>query len=57
MQVNPKGQEKGKSRVIRGGSWHSNARYCRATHRGSDLSSIEIIKLGFRVVLSSVVKK
>ncbi len=29
----PKGPEKGKDRVLRGGSWRDSARYCRAAYR------------------------
>ena len=37
------------ARVLRGGSWLSNARYCRAAYRGWDAPSRRLYYGGFRV--------
>lgn len=40
-----------KLRVMRGGSWSDDARYCRSAWRGRNLPSYRNINLGLRVVL------
>jgi len=37
-QTNPTGPSSGSYRVLRGGSWGDNARYCRVANRGYDYS-------------------
>jgi formylglycine-generating enzyme len=52
--TDPRGSESGSDRVIRGGSWASNASICRAAHRSefSPLSSLYLV--GFRFARSSI---
>ena len=52
--VDPTGPEKGAARVLRGGSYCSIARYCRAAIRFSDFPSNRLDDLGFRIALRSV---
>ncbi len=46
---NPQGPEKGENRVARGGSWPTNARYCRAANRDW-MPNETYTNLGFRIV-------
>ena len=48
---NPTGPSSGSSRVLRGGSWGSNARYCRVSGRGSGSPDSRRDSNGFRVVV------
>ena len=50
-QTNPTGAATGSGRVIRGGSWGSNAQYCRSAGRGSNRPDSSYGNRGFRVVL------
>ena len=50
-QTNPTGPSSGSSRVLRGGSWNSNARYCRVSNRYYGNPSPRYSLNGFRVVL------
>jgi formylglycine-generating enzyme required for sulfatase activity len=50
-QTNPRGPASGSYRVIRGGSWLSNAIYCRAAYRNFYGPDDWIYNLGFRSVL------
>ena len=43
----------GSDRVNRGGSWYSNAQYCRSALRSWDTPDARDYRLGFRVVLAS----
>ena len=47
---NPKGPSSGSSRVFRGGSWNSSARYCRVSFRDGSSPGSRGSFLGFRVV-------
>ena len=47
--VDPKGPKSGDSRVVRGGSWSSDAGYCRASYRGRYRPIVKNNRLGFRV--------
>ncbi len=49
--TNPKGPSSGSHRVNRGGSWSSNARYCRVAYRYYDTPSYTFNFLGLRLVL------
>ncbi len=49
-QTNPKGAESGSSRVFRGGSWNTDASYCRSAYRNHHTHSHNYI--GFRLVSS-----
>ncbi len=51
-QTNPMGASSGSDRVIRGGSWYSNARYCRVSRRNFNFPDCRSINLGLRLVLS-----
>jgi uncharacterized protein (TIGR02996 family) len=46
----PQGPERGERRVLRGGSWSNNGRYCRSAFRASDGPGVRYLR-GFRVVL------
>lgn len=49
---NPKGPESGSSRVLRGGSWGGDARYCRSADRFYDTPDNRINFVGFRLARS-----
>ena len=51
-QTNPTGAVSGSRRVYRGGSWGSNARYCRSSFRHFDTPDNRSYYLGLRLVLS-----
>jgi formylglycine-generating enzyme required for sulfatase activity len=52
-QQNPIGASSGSYRVFRGGSWNSNARYCRVAYRNNRSSGYRYYYLGFRLACSS----
>jgi formylglycine-generating enzyme required for sulfatase activity len=52
-QRDPQGAANGSGRVIRGGSWINDARYCRSAFRYRNDPSDANLNLGFRVVRSS----
>ncbi|MCB0548602.1 MAG: formylglycine-generating enzyme family protein [Phaeodactylibacter sp.] len=47
----PQGPSSGMSRVLRGGSWYDDPRYCRCTARGNITPVIRDDSFGFRLVL------
>ena len=49
--ADPKGAPTGSDRVYRGGSWYSNARYCRSARRGRNFESSAYNNIGFRIAL------
>lgn len=50
-QANPTGPASGTDRVMRGGSWYYDARYCRVSHRDLINPDTRLDSRGFRVVL------
>ena len=48
--ADPVGPTSGSRRVLRGGSWYNNARYCRSAYRSWNYPSYSYNYLGFRVV-------
>ncbi len=50
-RCDPTGPPGGSSRIVRGGSWNSWGKGCRAAHRGMDTPSEADNTVGFRVVL------
>ena len=50
-QTNPTGPTSGSFRVIRGGSWNCNARYCRVSYRNEYYPPFSLNDLGFRLAL------
>ena len=48
--TDPAGDDTGSTRMVRGGSWNSYARYCRSANRASYTSSFTYYYVGFRVV-------
>lgn len=50
-QTNPTGPTSGQSRVLRGGSWYSNARLCRTSNRGNYDPTRRILNYGLRLAL------
>lgn len=51
--TNPTGPSSGTYRVVRGGSWNGNARYCRSAGRGNYTPDVRGNFSGFRVALDS----
>ena len=49
--TDPQGPASGTCRVLRGGSWYSNAKFCRVAHRGYDTGS-RYSYYGLRLVLA-----
>lgn len=49
--TNPNGPEKGKERVLRGGSWRGDAKNCRVSYRYNYGPDHNRFNLGFRVVM------
>jgi serine/threonine-protein kinase len=47
---NPRGPRLGRFRVLRGGSWYNEARFCRSAHRSRHLPGEKSRLIGFRVV-------
>ena len=52
-QHNPQGPSSSSLRVLRGGSWSSNAQYCRLANRGGDPGGTRNNYLGIRLALVS----
>ena len=52
-QTNPKGATTGSLRVLRGGSWFDDARFCRSSIRNYNIPDCCDNSLGFRLVLST----
>ncbi len=50
---NPQGPSTGGYRVLRGGSWNSNAEYCRVAYRYDDNPGYSYGSIGFRLAVSS----
>lgn len=51
-QTDPTGVVSGSDRVFRGGSWYSNAQYCRCSNRRSSWPCSRYYDVGLRLVLS-----
>ena len=51
-QTNPTGPVSGSYRMLRGGGWNFDARYCRVSYRGYYTPSIREGIIGFRLALS-----
>ena len=51
-QTNPSGAVSGSNRVLRGGSWYCNAKFCRSSYRNSGTPDFRYGSLGLRLVLS-----
>jgi formylglycine-generating enzyme required for sulfatase activity len=47
----PWGPARGTERVMRGGSWHGAAVYCRSAYRSSNPPSYRDTHIGFRVAM------
>ena len=52
--TNPKGPERGRNRVYRGGSWRDKAAYCRSAYRASAEPNARADGVGLRLVLVKV---
>ena len=52
--TDPTGATSGSYRVIRGGSWSNDARYCRSAYRSWRTPEARYNNLGFRVLRSSI---
>ena len=51
--VDPVGPDKGKDRVLRGGSWDYVAKYCRSSHRDYDKPTLTVSNDGFRLLMTA----
>jgi formylglycine-generating enzyme required for sulfatase activity len=51
--ADPKGPRSGRYRVVRGGSWYNEAKFCRSAHRGRYLPDEKSRLIGFRVVCAA----
>jgi len=49
LATDPSGPETGSFRVIRGGSWGSDAGFCRSAYRGYNAPSYRVSSFGFRL--------
>lgn len=49
---NPRGPVRGSNRVLRGGNWYDDARYCRISFRNNDRPERRFNFVGFRLALS-----
>jgi formylglycine-generating enzyme required for sulfatase activity len=49
--IDPKGPNNGEKKVVRGGSWRSNARRCRVSRRNGNAPDLEYDYYGFRLLL------
>lgn len=49
-QVDPMGPDRGRKRVVRGGSWFYNGRYCRAAYRSGRAPGVRFGGVGVRLV-------
>ena len=52
-ETDPRGPTSGQFRVLRGGSWRTNAQYCRSADRYGGTPDFRISLGGFRVVVSA----
>ncbi len=50
LESDPRGPAEGSPRVLRGGSWYDNARYCRSAYRGRNAPGTRSASVGFRLV-------
>jgi formylglycine-generating enzyme required for sulfatase activity len=53
---NPQGPAAGKERVVRGGSWKSNAEELTVTRRGKQMPSVPSDEIGFRIIIETAKK-
>lgn len=56
QRIDPKGPDKGRYYVVRGGGWRSGAFFCRSSYRDFNNPSTAENDLGFRVVCTSISK-
>lgn len=52
--TDPVGPASGSDRIVRGGSWHSAATYCRSSYRAWSIPDGRLPFIGFRVALAPV---
>jgi iron(II)-dependent oxidoreductase len=52
-QINPKGPETGKNKVVRGGSWNSPRHFLRASDRTARSPELQYSDVGFRCAVSN----
>jgi formylglycine-generating enzyme required for sulfatase activity len=52
-EIDPKGPDRGQSRVIRGGCWMYNPLYCRSAARQMTVPDLPVDFFGFRIVLEA----
>jgi sulfatase modifying factor 1 len=53
----PAGPERGIDRIVRGGSWHSDAAFCRSAYRTWNVPDSRLPFIGFRIALAPVIKR
>ena len=52
--TDPTGESSGTLRVVRGGGWYGDARFCRSADRDGDAPGLRTSYKGFRVLRSSI---
>lgn len=53
----PTGPKDGIDRIARGGSWHSDATFCRSAYRTWNVSDGRLPFIGFRIALAPIIKR
>lgn len=53
----PAGPESGIDRIVRGGSWHSDAAFCRSGYRTWNVPDSRLPFIGFRIALAPVIQR
>jgi len=55
--TDPTGPAEGSDHILRGGSWHSAAAYCRASYRSWNTAEGRMPFIGFRLALVPLAKR
>jgi len=53
----PTGPKSGIDRIVRGGSWHSDAAFCRSAYRTWNVPDGRLPFIGFRIALAPIIKR
>lgn len=55
--TDPTGPQSGIDRIVRGGSWHSDAAACRSAYRTWNVPDSRLPFIGFRIALAPIIKR